>query len=82
VKRKALEKQLAKNAKDAGIAWEFVREGANHSVWSFGGLLVTIPRHNEINELTAKGILKDTDDVAAAAKAAAEAAAKAEEDKA
>ena len=81
MKRKALEKQLAKNAKEAGTTWEFVREGANHSVWSFGGMLITIPRHNDINELTAKGILKDTDEVAAAAKAAAEAKAKEEKDK-
>lgn len=79
--RKALEKQLAKNAKEAGITWEFVREGANHSVWSFGGMLITIPRHNEINQLTAKGSLKDADEVAAAAKATAEAKTKEEEGK-
>lgn len=78
MKRKALEKQLAKKAKDAGTTWVFVREGANHSVWSFGGLLLTIPRHNDINELTAKGILEDADEVAAAA---AEAKAKEEEGK-
>ena len=69
MKRKALEKQLARKARDAGTTWEFVREGANHSVWSFGGMLITIPRHNDINELTAKGILRDADDVASAAKA-------------
>ncbi|MGQ0430979.1 MAG: hypothetical protein ACT452_01075 [Microthrixaceae bacterium] len=78
MKRKALEKQLAKKARDAGTTWEFVREGANHSVWSFGGMLITIPRHNDINELTAKGILKDADEVAGAA---AEAKAKEEEGK-
>lgn len=77
MKRRALEKQLAKKARDAGTTWEFVREGANHSVWSFGGMLITIPRHNDINELTAKGILKDADEVAAAA---AEAKAKEQEE--
>lgn len=81
MERKALVKLLAKNAKEAGTTWEFVREGANHSVWSFGGMLITIPRYIDINELTAKGILKDADEVAAAAKAAAEAKAEEEEGK-
>jgi len=78
VKRKALEKQLARRANEAGTTWEFVREGANHSVWSFGGMLITIPRHNDINELTAKGILKDADEVALTAKAARDAKTKKE----
>jgi mRNA interferase HicA len=38
---------------------EFVREGANHTLYRVNGNPVTIPRHREINELTAKAILKD-----------------------
>lgn len=33
---------------------EFVREGANHEVWTIGDERLVIPRHREINEHTAK----------------------------
>ena len=36
-----------------------VREGANHTIYRINGTKVSIPRHKEINELTAQGILKD-----------------------
>lgn len=36
-----------------------VREGANHTIYQINGARVSIPRHKEINELTAQGILKD-----------------------
>jgi mRNA interferase HicA len=38
---------------------ELIREGANHTLYRVNGNPVTIPRHREINELTAKAILKD-----------------------
>jgi mRNA interferase HicA len=38
---------------------ELVREGANHTIYRVNGNPVTIPRHREINKLTAKAILKD-----------------------
>ena len=38
---------------------ELVREGANHTLYRVNGNPVTIPRHREINELTAKTILRD-----------------------
>ena len=38
---------------------ELLREGANHTLYRVNGNPVTIPRHREINELTAKAILKD-----------------------
>jgi mRNA interferase HicA len=42
------------------IGATFEREGAEHSIYrSRTGLLVSVPRHREINELTAKKILRD-----------------------
>jgi mRNA interferase HicA len=38
---------------------ELVREGANHTLYRVNGHPVTVPRHREINELTAKSILRD-----------------------
>jgi hypothetical protein len=33
-------------------------EGGSHTKVEFGGKQTTVPRHNEINEITAKAILK------------------------
>jgi mRNA interferase HicA len=62
VKRRDLVARLQSAAKAAGLEWTFVRQGAAHEVWSINGKNVTIPRHTEINELTARGILKNFED--------------------
>jgi mRNA interferase HicA len=54
MKRTELLKKLAQIGR-----LELVREGANHTLYRVNGNPVTIPRHREINELTAKAILKD-----------------------
>ncbi|WP_311537234.1 type II toxin-antitoxin system HicA family toxin [uncultured Anaerococcus sp.] len=36
----------------------FVRNGSNHDIYRLRNKTTSIPRHNEINELTAKIILK------------------------
>lgn len=38
---------------------EQVREGANHTIFSVGGFIFPVPRHTEINDHTAQGILRD-----------------------
>lgn len=55
MKRVDLEKRLRK------LGWYFERHGANHDVWSNGTREIPVPRHNEINEYTAKAILKDAE---------------------
>jgi predicted RNA binding protein YcfA (HicA-like mRNA interferase family) len=52
VKRKDLIKRLAK----AGYTKE--REGSRHTIYSNGSSSVQVPRHTEVNENTAKEILK------------------------
>lgn len=59
MKRRDLIKQLAKGAKARQVSFVLVREGANHTVYSFGGQNVIIPRHSEINERTALSILRE-----------------------
>lgn len=39
-----------------------VLEGASHEVGQYGTLRVIIPRHSDINELTARGILRDIEE--------------------
>ncbi len=53
MKRRDLEKQLQK------VGWRLIRHGRKHDVWRDGEREVAIPRHNEINEYTAKGILRE-----------------------
>ncbi|PWB79978.1 MAG: toxin-antitoxin system, toxin component, HicA family protein [Candidatus Methylomirabilota bacterium] len=53
MKRRDLEKRLR------ALGWNLVRHGARHDVWSDGEQEIAIPRHNEINEYTAKAILKE-----------------------
>jgi predicted RNA binding protein YcfA (HicA-like mRNA interferase family) len=52
-------RRIAKAAKQVEVTWAFVRQDGSHEVWSCGAIMVTIPRHREINELTAQGIMKD-----------------------
>ena len=60
VKRKDVIKKLRQIAKELGVHFE-LDEGGQHSKAMFNGkFVVTIPRHNEINELTAKGLLRDS----------------------
>ncbi len=53
-------KKLIKTLKDLGA--KKIREGGNHEFWqSKNGYRFSIPRHSEINEYTAKGILQDAE---------------------
>jgi len=52
VKRRDLERRLT----DCG--WRFLRSGGRHDVWSDGQSEEAIPRHNEINEILARAILR------------------------
>lgn len=49
---------LIKKIKAAGATFD--HEGANHTIYKAAGQNISVPRHREINEITAKGILKDT----------------------
>ncbi len=40
------------------LGWRLLRQGGAHEVWSDGARQVTIPRHREVNENTARAILR------------------------
>ncbi|MGC4745417.1 type II toxin-antitoxin system HicA family toxin [Micromonospora sp. DT201] len=40
------------------MTFEKVREGGSHTIYRYGPQNVVIPRHKEINEITARGILR------------------------
>lgn len=61
MKKKDLIKHLKGLSKTNDVPFEKLRQGANHEVWAFNGQRLPIPRHNEINELTANGIIGDAE---------------------
>jgi predicted RNA binding protein YcfA (HicA-like mRNA interferase family) len=52
MKRKDLIKLLKRNG------WRLEREGSGHTIYTNGKDSEPIPRHNEINEITAKSVIK------------------------
>ncbi|WP_018348153.1 hypothetical protein [Longispora albida] len=50
---------MAKIAGERGRVLELHREGGSHSIYRIGGnpMPIAVPRHTEISELTARGIL-------------------------
>jgi mRNA interferase HicA len=55
MRRRDLEKRL----RDLG--WRLARHGGRHDVWAKGERELAVPRHNEINEYTAKAILREAE---------------------
>lgn len=58
MKRRDLIRAIGTAARDRGMEWVLVREGAEHEVWRLDRRMITIPRHREVNERTARGIMK------------------------
>ncbi|MDA2923604.1 type II toxin-antitoxin system HicA family toxin [Acidobacteria bacterium AH-259-O06] len=52
MKRRELERALQ------NLGWRFLRHGKRHDVWSDGERFEAIPRHSQINEKLARGILR------------------------
>lgn len=58
MKHADLIRRVGRAARVAGVTWTKLRAGGVHDVWECGGLRVSIPRHRELNELTAEGIMR------------------------
>jgi hypothetical protein len=52
-------KRISTAAKRQGIEWQLLREGANHSVYSLGGVVIPVPRHAELGEHLVMGIFRE-----------------------
>ena len=59
MKRRELLKRIAAEAKRQNMNWALDRQGANHDVFSLDGLIIPVPRHNEIGEGLAVTIFKE-----------------------
>jgi mRNA interferase HicA len=52
LKKSELEKRLKQ------LGWNLKRQGGSHEIWTNGKDIQAVPRHKEIKEGTAKGILE------------------------
>ena len=59
MKRRALIHRIRTAAAAREVPCLRRREGSRHEFWQVGGVLVSIPRHRDINEWTAEGIMRD-----------------------
>ncbi len=59
MKRTELTRRIRLAARAADLTWELVRQESAHEVWRLAGRRITIPRHREINEVTATAIMRD-----------------------
>ena len=57
MKYRLLKKLITEHAHERGLDVEWF-EGANHTKVRVGALQTTIPRHSEVNEITARSILR------------------------
>jgi mRNA interferase HicA len=58
MKRDELLRRIARMAREKGVVVRLDRQGANHEVWRCGAVEVSVPRHREINDVTAIGICR------------------------
>ena len=60
MKRVDLLRKIKEAAKSKGVAWgQASRKGSDHDVYECDGMGIPVPRHREINEYTAQGIMRD-----------------------
>jgi mRNA interferase HicA len=62
MKRTDVVRKLNEIAKSKGYDGAvFVRQGGEHEIYRVGNKQIAVPRHREINEITARNILKTAD---------------------
>jgi mRNA interferase HicA len=66
MKRADLLRKLRAIAKAKGYGLVELRDRGDHTIYLIGGQRVPVPRHREINELTANGIIQTAENVAPA----------------
>lgn len=58
MKYRDLVSKIRKAAKAAGIEFKMLRQRGSHQSWTCGSTPVVIPKHSEVNEITAESICK------------------------
>lgn len=58
MRRSELLRQLSTLAREEGLTLDFIRDGSRHTLFSIGTTRVVVPRHRDVNERTARAILR------------------------
>lgn len=58
MKYRVLVKKISEAAKAKSLDFDLIRQKGSHQVWHCGSTAVVIPKHSEVNELTAQCICK------------------------
>lgn len=56
-------KRIRREAFRQGVGFVLVREGANHTVYRLGDVMIPIPRHRDIGERLTEQIYRECQDV-------------------
>ncbi|MGW4368705.1 hypothetical protein ACWEKT_23980 [Nocardia takedensis] len=62
-KRSDLLRTIELAAKAAGVEWEFVGEGANHTVFRLGGKKIPVGRHRELGNRYAEMVYRECEEM-------------------
>ncbi len=62
MKRADLVRRIGWAARGHDVSWSRLRSTGAHEVWDCDGLRVSIPRHRDINELTAQAIMRSLEE--------------------
>ena len=62
MRRTDLIRKVQRAARAKGLSFQLLRGSGDHEIWSLDGMRVSIPRHNEINERTGKGVYRTLDE--------------------
>ena len=63
MKRRDVIRRITERARETGNVWSLARKGANHDVYRLGGLMIPVPRHNELGEALTEKIFKECEPV-------------------
>ncbi|MGH3313095.1 MAG: type II toxin-antitoxin system HicA family toxin [Streptomyces sp.] len=58
MKHRDLIAKIRKAARLHGVSFEKIRQRGSHEMWRCGTTQVVIPKHNEVNEITAESVCK------------------------
>ena len=58
MKRRDVIGKIGEAARRRSLSWRLIRQGTAHEVWALDDRRVTIPRHREIKDGTARAIMQ------------------------
>jgi len=61
MKRRDLERRIARRAAEMGLEWSLLRRNGDHDIYLLDGLRLSIPRHTELSDGVTRRLLRDAE---------------------